>query len=81
MYTCFYICCTDLYTRWRLTVFCFPFATTSSELRAYVFLILFKKNPFWRGYVTTSGEKSHFKILLPMLIKNVQQSFPLSSVF
>lgn len=51
MYTYFYICCTDLYTRWRLTVFCFPFATTSSELRALGFLILFQNNLFLEGGV------------------------------
>jgi len=44
MYTYFYICCTDLYTRWRLTVFCFPFTTTSSDLRPHSFLILTQKN-------------------------------------
>lgn len=44
MCTYFYICCTDLYARWRLTVFCFPDATTSSELRPYAFLILPQKN-------------------------------------
>lgn len=47
MYTYFYICCTDLYTRWRLTVFCFPFTTTSSDFRPHSFFDTNSKEPIF----------------------------------
>lgn len=93
MYTYFYICCTDLYTRWRLTVFCFPFTTTSSDLRPHSFLILTQKNLFFFFFLEVAGgrkkrggrnlteaaERSQFKIVPFLCVKNIQQSFALYS--